>query len=152
MPLIIAGSIATLIVIVAVVTHEARADLSPEKQAAAASCESAYEAKFPDGPGIVGGDIYAATEWRETNAAMVKLGYLTKEEATLSGEEADAKNHEADALVASGGEQMTVLWQRDDQSHAQCIADMQGGKVTSTVITELVAPAASPSPSPSPSK
>ena len=47
-----------------------------------------------------------------------------------------------------------VVWQRDDESHAQCVALMQDGTVTSTTITELVEPAntAEASVSPSPSK
>jgi len=41
------------------------------------------------------------------------------------------------------------VWQRDDGSHAQCVAQMQDGIVTSTTISELVQPATSASPSPS---
>lgn len=151
LPIIIAGSLALLVVVGAVVTHLVRTDLEPAKRAAADACEAEYEAQFPDGPGIVGGDIYAATEWEALDATMVQLGYLTQAQAAATGEQADARDHEAQTLAAAGTETMTVVWQRDDQSHAQCVATVEDGTVTSTVVTELVEPATSASPSPSPS-
>jgi hypothetical protein len=147
MPLVIAGSIAVLVVAGAVITHLVRADLSPEKQAAADACEAQYKAEFPDGPGIVGGDIYAATEWRDLDARLVSLG--AQQEQSLTGEQADARDNQADALVAAGGEEMTVVWQLDDQSHAQCVAQLQAGAVTSVTVSELATPDATPSPTPS---
>ncbi|MGC4173863.1 hypothetical protein [Demequina sp.] len=150
LPLIIAGSIAVLVVLGATITHLLRADLSPEKQAAADACEAQYHAQNADGPGITGGDIYSATEWEALDARMVSLDLA--DEQTLTGEQADARDSEAAALVSAGGDQMTVIWQLDDQSHAQCVADLQGGKVTTVTVTSLAAPATSPSPSPSPSE
>jgi hypothetical protein len=44
---------------------------------------------------------------------------------------------------------MTVVWQLNDESHAQCVAEMQDGKVTSVTVTSLVEPTTSPSPTPS---
>ena len=151
MPLIVAGSLALLIVVGAIATHLLRTDLTPEKRTAADTCETAYKDQFPDGPGIVGGDIYASTEWRALDETMVELGYITEEQAAVTGEVADSRDHEAESLAADGTETMTVVWQRNDESHAQCVAQMQDGTVTSTTITELVVPANSASPSPSPS-
>ena len=151
LPLVIAGSLALLIVVGAIATHVLRTDLTPEKRAAADACEAEYEAQFPDGPGIVGGDIYAATQWQEVDDTMVRLGYLTEEEAAVTGEVADARDHEAESLAAAGTQTMTVVWQRDDESHAQCVAQMQDGSVTSTTITELVEPANTAEASASPS-
>lgn len=148
LPLIIAGSIAGLVIVGAVVTHLVRADLAPEKEAAVAACEAAYDEQFPDGPGIIGGDIYSATEWQALNETMVRLGYA--DDAELTGEEADARDHEAAGLVADGKDVMTVVWQRDDQSHATCIAELEDGAVTSATIVELVTPGTSPSPSATP--
>ena len=147
LPFIIAASVAGLVVVGAIITHLVRADLSPEKQAAADACEAEYKSEHPSGPGITGGDIYSATEWRELDARMVGLGL--QQEQTLTGEQSDARDHEAEALVASGGDQMTVVWQLDDESHAQCVADMASGKVTSVTVTGLATPSPSPSPSPS---
>lgn len=144
MPLVIAGTIALLVVGGAIITHLVRSDLSPEKRAAADSCEVQYAKQFPKGPGIVGGDIYSAAEWRDLDAALVKLG--AAEEQTLTGEEADAKDDEVAALVSGGGDTMTVVWQRDDESHATCVAQMHGDSVTSVVVSELDTSAASPAP------
>ena len=84
---------------------------------------------------------------------MLKL-FAFEEQAAVTGEVADTRDHEAESLAAGGTETMTVVWQRDDESHAQCVALMQDGTVTSTTITELVEPAntAEASVSPSPSK
>jgi hypothetical protein len=149
LPFTIAAAVALLVVGGAIITHLVRADLSPEKQAAADACEAEYKESHPDGPGITGGDIYSATEWRESDARMVALGL--QQEQTPTGEQADARDHEAAALVASGGDQMTVVWQLDDGSHAQCVADLAGGKVTTVSVTALAEPATSPSPTPNPS-
>ena len=149
MPFIIAGSLALFVVIGAITTHLLRTDLTPEKRTAADACEAAYEEQFADGPGIVGGDIYASTEWQALDETMVRLGYATEEQVAHSGEQADARDHAAEDLVAGGTETMTAVWQRDDGSHAQCVAQMQDGIVTSTTISELVQPATSASPSPS---
>ena len=149
MPLVIAGSVALLVVVGAIVVHLVRADLSPQKRAAADACEAAYETQFPTGPGIIGGDIYAASEWRLLSETMVRLGYLSAEQAEVTGEVADARDNEAAALATAGQDQMTVVWQRDDQSHATCVANVSGETVVSTTVTELAAPA-TPSPSPSP--
>lgn len=148
--MIIAGSVAGLVIVGAIVTHLVRADLAPEKETAVAACEAAYKEQFPEGPGIIGGDIYSATEWQALNDTMVRLGHA--EEAELSGEEADARDHEAADLVAAGRDVMTVVWQRDDQSNAVCVAELEDGAVTSTTVTELVTSddANSPSPSSSP--
>jgi hypothetical protein len=143
---VVAGSIAGLVVVGAVVTHLVRADLAPEKEAAVTACEAAYSERFAEGPGIVGGDIYSSTEWPALEDTMVRLGYGEAEE--LSGEEADARDREAADLVASGEDVMVIVWQRDDQSHATCTAAMRDGAVTDIEIMELVAPGASPSPSP----
>jgi len=149
LPLIIAGSIGGLVIVGAIVTHLVRTDLSPEKELAATTCEAAYEDLFPEGPGIIGGDIYSATEWQPLEDTMVRLGYAEDEE--LSGEEIDARDHEAAQLVDSGKDVMTVVWQRDDQSHATCVAELDDGAVTSTTVTELVTSDTSASPSASPS-
>lgn len=150
LPVIIAGCVALLVIVGALIAHAVRADLSPEKQAAADACEAEYKAQHPKGPGITGGDIFAATEWQELDARMVSLGVA--QEQTLTGEQQDARDREAEDLVASGGEKMTVVWQLNDESHAQCVAEMQDGKVTSVTVTSLVEPTTSPSPSPSPSQ
>jgi hypothetical protein len=147
LPLIIAGCVALLVVVGALIAHAVRSDLSPEKQAAVTACEAEYKTENPDGPGITGGDIYAATEWQDLDARMVSLGLA--EEQTLTGEQTDARNREAEDLVAAGGEKMTVIWQLNDESHAQCVADLQDGKVTSVTLTSLVEPTTSATPSPS---
>jgi len=147
LPFVIAASVAVLVVAGAIITHLVRADLSPEKQAAADACEAELKSSYPDGPGITGGDIYSATEWSALDARMVSLGLQA--EQTLTGEQSDARDHEAETLVASGGDQMTVVWQLNDESHAKCVADMQDGKVTSVTVSALAEPSTSPSPSPS---
>jgi hypothetical protein len=150
LPFIIAGSLAGLVIVGAVVTHLVRADLAPEKEEAVAACEAAYADQFPEGPGIIGGDIYSATEWEGLRATMIRLGY--EDDAELTGEESDSRDHAAADLVAAGADEMTIVWQRDDQSHATCLAELENGAVTSTTITELVtSDEASPSPKPSPS-
>lgn len=149
LPLIIAGSIAALVVVGAIVTHLVRTDLEPEKRAAVKACEAEYKEQNPDGPAIIGGDIYSAIEWADLDATLVRLGYA--EDAELTGEQQDARDHEAESLVETGGDLMTIVWQLDDQSHTTCVAQVQDGTVTSTTITDLVEPATSPSPSPSPS-
>jgi len=149
MPLILAASIALLVVAGAVITHFARADLSPEKQAAAKACEAEYKNQFPKGPGLVGGDIYSAAEWEGLNAALVRLGAVA--ERTLTGEEASAQDDAAAALISKGEDTMTLLWQRDDQTHAQCVAEMRNGSVTLVTVTTLATPEASATPTPSPS-
>jgi hypothetical protein len=149
MPLILAASLALLVVVGAVVTHFMRADLSPEKQAAAKACEAEYKSQFPDGPGLVGGDIYSAAEWQDLNAALVRLGAIV--EQTLTGEQISAKNDAAAAVISNGGDTMTLLWQRDDRTNAQCVAEMRGGSVTLVTVTTLATPDASATPTPSPS-
>jgi len=146
LPLVIAGSIAILVVVGAVMTHLVRTDLAPEKQSAVDACEAEYASSFPSGPGIIGGDIYAATEWADLQETLVRLGFASAEE--LSGEEKDVRDHQAETLTASGGDTMTLVWQLDDQSNAMCVADLQDGKVTNATIVPLVEPVASPSPSP----
>ena len=144
-PLIVAGVIAVLVVGGAIVSHLVRSDLSPEKRTAADACEAQYKVENPSGPGIIGGDIYSASEWRELDAALVRLG--AQPEQTLTGEESDAKDDEVAALVSAGGDSMTVIWQRDDESHATCVADMQGVSVTSVKISQLETAEVSPTPS-----
>jgi len=136
-----------LVVVGAIVTHLVRTDLAPEKQAAVEACEAQYKSQHPEGPAIIGGDIYSATEWVELDATMVRLGYA--EDVELTGEQQDARDHEAASLVATGGDTMTIVWQLDDQSHTVCVAQVQDGTVTGTTITALVEPATSPAPSPS---
>ena len=150
LPLIIAGSIAALVVGGVVVVHLLRADLAPEKQAAVTACETQFKTDHPKGPGFVGGDIYSAAEWQLLLDRMVALGYLTEQQATLTGEQADARDDEAAALVVAGGDTMTVVWQLDDQSHATCAAKMQDGKVTSVEVIELTKPGVAPTPTPTP--
>jgi len=147
MPLIIAGVIAVLVVGGAITTHLIRADLSPQKRAAADVCESHYKSEFPNGPGIIGGDVYSASEWRDLDAALVRLG--AARETTLTGEEASAKDDAVAVLVSGGGDTMTVIWQRNDESHAQCVATLKGDSVTAVTISQLETsdPSASPSPS-----
>jgi hypothetical protein len=147
LPLVVAGSIAVLVVGGAIVTHLVRTDLAPEKQAAVAACEAEYKAQFPQGPAIIGGDIYSATEWSDLDATFVRLGY--SEEQELTGEEISARDHAAQELVAAGADEMTIVWQLDDQSHATCVATMEGDTVTSATVTELAELGTSPSPSPS---
>ena len=151
LPFIIAGSVAVLVVFGALVAHALRADLSPEKQAAADACEAEYKAEYADGPGITGGDIYSATEWQARDARLVSLGLA--EEEDLTGEQSDARDREAETLVAGGGDEMTVIWQMDDESHVKCVSEMQDGKVTSTTVATLAepSPSATPSPTSSPS-
>ena len=148
-PLIIAGSVALLVVVGAIVVHLLRSDLSPQKRAAADACEAQYEAQLPNGPGIIGGDIYAASEWRLLSDTMVRLGYLSEKQAEVTGEMADARDNAAAALATAGEDEFTVVWQRDDQSHATCVAHTEGVSVVSVTVTELAEPqTASPSPSP----
>ncbi len=149
LPLIIAGSLALLVVTGAVVSHLVRADLSPQKQAAADACDAQYKKQFPDGPGISGGDIYSATEWRDLEATLVRLGVTA--EQSLTGEQSDARDVEASKLVTAGNDSMTIVWQRDDESHAQCVAEMKGDTVTLVTVTGLATPNASATPTPSPS-
>ena len=146
-PLIVAGVIAVLVVGGAMLSHLVRSDLTPEKRSAADACEAQYKVKYPSGPGIVGGDIYSASEWRELDAALVRLG--AQPEQTLTGEQADAKDDEVAALVSGGGDTMTVIWQRDDESHAKCMAEMKGGSVTLVTITQLDTSDVSAAPTPS---
>ena len=147
MPLIVAGTIAVLVVVGAITTHLIRSDLSPQKRAAADACESHYKSEFPDGPGIVGGDVYSASEWRDLDAALVRLGATRA--ATLTGEQISAKDDAVAVLVSGGGDTMTVIWQRNDESHAQCVADLKGDAVTHVTISQLETsdPSASPTPS-----
>ena len=147
MPLVIAGTIAVLVVGGAITTHLLRADLTPQKRAAADACEAHYKQEFADGPGIVGGDVYSASEWRELEAALVRLG--AAQEQTLTGEQASAMDDKAAVLVSGGGDTMTVLWQMDDESHEQCVAEMKGDTVALVTISPLETSEASPSASPS---
>ena len=151
MPLIIAGSIALLVIVGALTVHFVRADLSPQKRAAADACEAQYKTQFPGGPGIIGGDIYAASEWKALSETMVRLGYLSDKQAEVTGEQADALDSAAAALASAGKDELTVVWQRDDQSHATCVAKVTGESVDSVTVSELVEPAnTSPSPTPTP--
>lgn len=137
---------AILVVVGATVTHLLRADLTPQKQAAADACEAQYKKQFPDGAGITGGDIYSAQEWQDLDTRLVSLGLAENE--SLTGEQIDARDDEAAELVSAGGERMTVIWQLNDESHAQCVAELQGEKVTSVTVTELAQTASTPSPTP----
>lgn len=150
LPLIIAGSIAAIVILGAITVHLLRSDLSPQKQAAANACEAEYKVQFPQGPGIVGGDIYAASEWRLLSETMVRLGYLSEQQAAVTGEVADSRDNAAAALATTGEDLMTVVWQRDDQSHATCIASTKGETVVSVTVTELAESTGSPSASPTP--
>ena len=149
LPLIIAGSLALLVVAGVIVSHLVRVDLSPQKRAAADACDAQYAKQFPDGPGISGGDIYSSTEWRDLDATLVRLGVTAAR--SLTGEQSEVRDTEAAALVSAGGDTMTIVWQRDDESHAQCVAEMKGDTVALVKVTGLATPNASPTPTPSPS-
>jgi len=147
LPLIIAGSVALLVIAGAIITHMVRADLSPQKRAAVDACEAQYTQQFPKGPGITGGDVYSATEWSALDARLVALGLQPQQH--LTGEQIDARNDEAAALVASGADRMTIVWQLNDETHAQCIAELKGTTVTTASVSSLVEPVG-PTPSPTP--
>ena len=138
---------ALLVILGAIVTHLVRSDLAPEKRAAVDACEAQYAKQFPTGPGITGGDVYSATEWQALDARLVSLGLQPHQD--LTGEQIDARNTEAAGLVASGKDTMTIVWQLNDETHAQCIAELNGTTVTTASVSTLVEPVG-PTPSPTP--
>ena len=140
---------ALLVIVGAIVTHLVRSDLAPEKRAAVNACEAQYAKQFPTGPGITGGDVYSATEWQALDSRLVSLGLAPQHD--LTGEQIDARDAEAAALVESGKDTMTIVWQLNDETHAQCVAELNGTTVTTASVSTLVEPAgSSPSPTPAP--
>lgn len=127
LPLVIALAAATVVIVALLVMHALRADLAPARQAAADACEDAYVQQFPEGPRITAGEVYGAAEWRDVTETLVGLGYLTSDQAaTVTGEQADVRDDAAAALAVAGKDQMTVVWQLDDQTHAYCLVAIQG--------------------------
>lgn len=154
LPLAIAGGVALLVVVGAIVGHALRTELGPDKQAAVAACEAAYAARGTADsrpPGIVGGDVFAANEWRGLHATLDSLGYLADSERNLTGEQKSAQDDAADALITAGKQRITIVWQLDDESHAQCVANLANGAVVPPVQISTLAVPQSPSTSPSPS-
>ena len=154
LPLLIAGGITVLVIVGAIVGHALRTQLGPDKQAAVTACEQAYQARGTTDsrpPGILGGDVFAANEWRDLDSTLKNLGYLPDSELNLTGEQQSAKDDAADVLITAGKQRITIVWQLDDESHAQCVANLANGVVVPPVQISMLQVAATSSPSPSPS-
>lgn len=154
LPLAIAAGITILVVVGAIVGHALRTQLGPDKQAAVTACEQAYQARGTADsrpPGIVGGDVFAANEWRDLDSTLKSLGFLPASEQKLTGEQQSAKDDEAAALISAGKQRITIVWQLDDESHAECVANLAGTTVVPPVKISSFEVAAAPSPSPTPS-
>lgn len=154
LPLAIAGGVTVLVIVGAIIGHAVRTELGPDKQAAIAACTQAYDARGTTDarpPGIIGGDVFAANEWRGLNSTLGNLGYLPDSERNLTGEQQSTKNDAADALITAGKQRITIVWQLDDESHAECVANLANGAVVPPVQISMLSPAAGASPSPTPS-
>ena len=153
LPLAVAGGITVLVIVGAIVGHALRTQLGPDKQAAVTACEQAYQERGTADarpPGIVGGNVFAANEWRDLDSTLKSLGDLPDSERNLTGEQQSAKDDEAAALISAGNQRITIVWQLDDESHAECVANLTGGAVVPPVqISTLEVAGASSSPTPS---
>lgn len=149
-PFLVAVTVAVLAVAALLIINALRSDLEPAKREAAEACEAAYEAQAPSGPGIVAGEIFAASEWRELAELLHSLGFLPDGDAEVSGEVASARDDQAAALAASGQDVMTIVWQFADQSQGMCVAQIANGAVAPPVdvTVSLGEPGVTPSPEP----
>ncbi|WP_062312139.1 hypothetical protein [Demequina rhizosphaerae] len=126
LPLVVAASIAALVVIGAFVASSLRSGMSAGRSDAVRACEEAYEASAEDGevlPRIVAGDVYGSAEWRDLRDFLEAQGLLESAGVEVDGSEADAS---AAALAEQGRDHVTVVWWLDSEEHLACEVDVEG--------------------------
>ncbi|WP_062386453.1 hypothetical protein [Demequina iriomotensis] len=126
MPLVIALSVAVVVVIGAFVAAGLRSGLSAPKASAVEACEAAYGASGEGGEQarIVGGDVYGSAEWRDLRAFLVGQGVV--DDGDVPDAEAAARESEASDLAAAGHDRVTVVWWLDSEQHLACTVEVEG--------------------------
>ncbi|WP_062297668.1 hypothetical protein [Demequina maris] len=128
MPLVIAASVALLVVVGAFVAASLRSGMSAGRSDAVRACEAAYEASAEDGEvpaRIVAGDVYGSAEWRDLRDFLEQQGLLESAGVEVDGSEADAS---AAALAEQGRDHVTVVWWLDSEEHLACEVDVEGDR------------------------
>jgi len=125
LPLAIAGAIAVVVVVGAIVVSNLRAGMGPAKTDAVRACEEAYAASATEGepqPAIVAGDVFAAAEWRGLWDFLEEQGVVGEP----SDEQAAALDEAAAARASEGRDVVTVVWWLDSDEHLQCTVEVAG--------------------------
>ncbi|SEJ21667.1 hypothetical protein [Demequina mangrovi] len=126
LPLVVALSIAAVMVIGAFVAAGLRSGMSAAKAAGVEACEAAYAATGEGGQpaAIVGGDVYGAGEWRDLRELLLEQGVI--DDADVPTDDAEARDAEAASLASAGTDRITVVWWLDSDAHLACTVDVTG--------------------------
>ncbi|WP_062380273.1 hypothetical protein [Demequina pelophila] len=135
MPLALALGIAALVVVGAFVANALRSGLPAAKADAVRACEAAYASQAESGTplaAIVGGDVFAAGEWRDRWALLQGHGYLAE---APTDEEAAAAEARAEGLAAAGRDTIEVVWLLENGEHWTCAVEVEADAADDATVT-----------------
>ncbi len=136
-PIAVAGGIALVVVIGAVVVSNLRQGYSAAEVSAVAVCEDAYGARAAAGepqPTIQAGDVYRASAWRDYYGLLRQQGVLDTPVQDLPSDQVQALDGEAAALAAAGADHIAVVWWLATEEHLVCEVDVNGDVADPTTV------------------
>lgn len=137
-PVIAAGSIAAVLVVVAAWSAIFGQRLSEVQQDTITACEAAYAQT--SGPDIAGGDVFEPPQMREYYTFAETHGEVPVPLAEVSDDVTDEWERAAKQYEDGGGGPVALVWRHADDTYSQCVVNFRGRHIDadSAVLGPLV--------------